>query len=65
MDIQYFPHFIRTNYTNAKIEDTVAIEIGCVFKSYLEKKLCHNQKLLNEISNNNPTEVIKKNKDTL
>ena len=60
MDTQFFPHFIRANYKGFQIENKEAIEIGNMFKIYLEEILKDKQELLTKISNINPIEVIKK-----
>ena len=60
MDTNFFPHFIRANYKGFQIKNSEAIEIGNMFKSYLEDKLKDKQELLTKISNINPIEVIKK-----
>ena len=58
MDTQCFPHFIRANYKGFKIENSEAIEIGNMFKCYLEEKLKDKQDLLNKISNISPNKII-------
>lgn len=59
MNLNYFPHFIRKNFpetANESNEDL--IEIGKMFKSYLQRKYAGKEDKLNEIWNIDPETVI-------
>lgn len=59
MNIQYFPHFIRSNYKVLDNEpNELLIELGTEFKKYLEDKFKNNIEKLDDIWNINPHHII-------
>lgn len=59
MNIQYFPHFIRSNYKVLDNEpNELLIELGTEFKKYLEQKFKDNIEKLDDIWNIDPKHII-------